>query len=199
MVLRFAQLLSQPAISPEVCLLLLRALGGDACHSNKSCCPPQSPRVTKELVPQRGVHWPCFSLDNIMEWAVLEQVLACHWGCVTRTAIRLASLELTVHMSIHPVVSCSQSNQDDLVCSVQVVVTICGVKVRVLMIPFSCCERSDHGLIFVGDVCLSLVQGSNFRVLVCGILSLSQRDLSEFSSLLPFFISEKFHSTDENK
>ena len=34
--------------------------------------------------------------------------------------IRLTNLELTVHMSIHPVESCSQSNQDDLVCSVQV-------------------------------------------------------------------------------
>ena len=62
-----------------------------------------------------------------MKWAVLEQVLASHWGCVTRTVV---DLELTVHMSIHPVVTCSQSNQDDLVCSVQVVVAICGVKVK---------------------------------------------------------------------
>ena len=76
-----------------------------------------------------------------MEWAVLEQVLTSHWGCVTRTAIRLGNLELTVHMSIHPAVSCSQSNQDDLVCSVQVVDAICGVEVRVLLMPFSCCER----------------------------------------------------------
>ena len=69
-------------------LLLLRTLDGDAHHSNESCCPPQSLRVTKERVPQRGVHWPCFSPDNIMVWTVLEQVLASHWGCVTRTAIR---------------------------------------------------------------------------------------------------------------
>ena len=53
-------------------------LDGDACHSNESCCPPQSLRVTKELVPQRGVLWPCFSPNNIMKWAVLEQALACH-------------------------------------------------------------------------------------------------------------------------
>ena len=87
-----------------------------------------------------------------MEWAVLEQVLASHWGCVTRTVICLASLELTVHMSICPIVSCSQFNQDDLVCSVQVVVAVCGVEVRVLFIPFSCCERLDDGLlIFVED------------------------------------------------
>ena len=56
--------------------LLLRTLDGDARHSNKSCCTPQILRVTKELVPQRGVLWPCFSPDNIMEWAVLGQLLA---------------------------------------------------------------------------------------------------------------------------
>ena len=74
-----------------------------------------------------------------MGWAVLEQVLASHWGCITRIAIRLAHLELTVHMSIHPVVSCSMSNQDDLVCSVQVVVALCGVEVRVVLLSFSFC------------------------------------------------------------
>ena len=86
--------------------LLLRRLDGDAHHSNESCCPPQSLLVTKEL-------WPRFSPDKIMGWADLEQVLASHLDCVTRAAIRLANLELTVHMNIHPVVSCSQSNQDD--------------------------------------------------------------------------------------
>ena len=107
-------------------LLLLQTPDGDVHYSNESCCPPQSLWATKELVPQRGVLWPRFSPDNIMEWAVLEQVLACHWGCFTRTAICLANL--TEHMSIHPVVPCSQSNQDNLVCSVQVVVAICGLK-----------------------------------------------------------------------
>ena len=114
----------------------LRTLDGDACHLNEGCRPPQSLRVTKELFPQRGVLWPCFSPDNIMEWAVLEQVLASHWGCVTRTAIYLASLELTVHMNIYPVVSCPQSNHDDLVCSVEVVVDICWVEVRLFLTPF---------------------------------------------------------------
>ena len=82
--------------------LLLRTLDRDARHSNESCCPPQSLRVTKKLVPRVGVLWPCFSPDNTMEWTVLEQVLASHWGCVTRTAIHLATLELTVHTSNSP-------------------------------------------------------------------------------------------------
>ena len=55
-----------------------------------------------------------------MEGAVSEEVLASHWDSVARTVIGLANLELTVHMSSHPVVSCSQSNQDDLVCSVHI-------------------------------------------------------------------------------
>ena len=49
-------------------------------------------------------------------------------GAVARTAICQTNLELTGHMSIHPVVSCSQSDQDDLVCSVQAVVAICWVE-----------------------------------------------------------------------
>ena len=53
-------------------ILLLRTLDGDARHSNESCCPPQNLRVTEELVPQRGVLWPCYSPDNVIEWAVLE-------------------------------------------------------------------------------------------------------------------------------
>ena len=66
--------------------------------------------------------------------------------------IRLANLELTVHISSHPVASISQANQDDLISSVQAVVAICGDEVRVLLMPFSCCERLDDGLlIFVGD------------------------------------------------
>ena len=76
---------------------LLRMLDGDARHSNESCCPPQSLRVTKVFVSQRGVLWPCFPPDNIMKWAVLKKVLASHQGCVTRITIRLANLELTVH------------------------------------------------------------------------------------------------------
>ena len=67
-----------------------------------------------------------------MKWAVLEQVLVSHRVCVTRTAIRLANLELTVHMRTRPVVFCSQSNEDNMFCSVQVVVAICGAEVRVL-------------------------------------------------------------------
>ena len=130
--------------------ILLQTPDGDAHHLNESCRPQQSLRVIKELVPQRGVLWPCFSPDNIMEWAVLEQVLASHWGCVTRTAIPLANLEPTVHMSIHPVVTCSQPNQDDLVCSVQVVIAIYGFEVRVLLMPWSCHERLDGLFIFVG-------------------------------------------------
>ena len=91
-----------------------------------------------------------------------EQVLASHWGCVIRTVIRLANLELTVHISIHPVVSCSQSNQDDLVCSVQVVVAICGVNVMVLLMPFSCSERLDDGLsIYVGDRFVMLIKATS--------------------------------------
>ena len=82
-----------------------------------------------------------------MEWAVLGQLLASHWGCVTRTAIRPASLELTVHMSIHPVVSCSQYNQDDLVCSFQAVVVVSWVTVKMLLMPFSCGERLNNGLL----------------------------------------------------
>ena len=39
----------------------------------------------------------------------MKQVLASHWSCVARTAIRLANLEPTVHMNIHPVVSCAPS------------------------------------------------------------------------------------------
>ena len=65
--------------------LLLQMLDGDARHLNKSCCPLQSLQFTKELVPQRGARWPCFSPDTI-EWAVLEQVLASHLGCATRAA-----------------------------------------------------------------------------------------------------------------
>ena len=104
---------------------------------------------------------PCFSPGNIMEWAVLEQVLASHWGCVTRTAIRLASLELAVHMSIYSVVSCSQSNHDDLVSPFQVVVVICAVEVRVLLMSFSCCDRLDDGLVFfVGDRLVTLIKAT---------------------------------------
>ena len=62
-------------------------------------------------------------------------------------------------MSIHPVVSCSQSDQDDLVCSVQVVVAIFGVEVRVHLMPVSCCERLDDGfLILVGDRLVRLIK-----------------------------------------
>ena len=42
--------------------------------------------------------------ETILEWAVLGQVLASHRGCATRTAIRLANIELTVHIRNHPVV-----------------------------------------------------------------------------------------------
>ena len=94
-----------------------------------------------------------------MEQAVLEQALASHWSCVTRTAILLANLELTVHENIYPVVSCSQSDQDDLVCSVQVIVAICGVEVRVLFMPSSCCERLyDALLIVAGDRLVMLIK-----------------------------------------
>ena len=64
-----------------------------------------------EFVPQRCVLWTCFFPDRIVECAVSEQLLASHLGCVMRTAIRSTNLELAVYMSIHPVVSCSQSNQ----------------------------------------------------------------------------------------
>ena len=68
---------------------------GDARRSNESCRLPQSLRVTKELVPPRGVLWPCFPPDSVMKWAALEQVLASYQGRVARTAIPLANLELT--------------------------------------------------------------------------------------------------------
>ena len=121
--------------------------------------PPQSLRVTKELVHQGGVRWPCFSSDNI-ERTVLEQLLTGLWSCVTRTAIHLAKLGTTVHVNIRPVVCCSQSNQDDMVCSGQVLVAICGIEVRVFLMPFSCCERFDDGLlIFVGKQICHADQG----------------------------------------
>ena len=46
-----------------------------------------------------------------MEWAVLEQMLASHWGCVARTTIQLAILELT---SIRPVISLIRMTWSDL-------------------------------------------------------------------------------------
>ena len=82
--------------------LLLWMLDGDAGHSNENCSPLQGLQVTKELVSQRGVLWPCFPPDNIVKWAVLEQALVSRWGCVTKTRIRLADLELTIRISIHP-------------------------------------------------------------------------------------------------
>ena len=114
------------------------------------------------FVPQRCVLCPCVSPDNIMEWAVLGRVLASHWGCVTRTAICLASLEITLHMSNHPVVFSCQSGQDDLVCSVQVVVAIDGVEVRVPLMPLSCCGRLDGGfLIFAADRLVMLTKATS--------------------------------------
>ena len=85
-----------------------------------------------------------------MEWAVLEQEVASlcliavwsgqcwsRWWpvsapgrCVTRTAIRLASVDLTVHVSGHPGVCCSRSNQDHWICSVQAQIAVCCVEVR---------------------------------------------------------------------
>ena len=96
-----------------------------------------------------------------MELAVLKQVLASHRGCVTRRVICLTNLVFTVYMSIHPVVSCSQSNQDDLVCSIEAVVAICGVEVRVLLMPFSCCERLDDDLIFAGYRLVMLIKATS--------------------------------------
>ena len=65
-------------------------------------------------------------------------------------------------MDIQPVLSCSQSNQDDLICSVQVVVAICRIEVRVLMMSSSSCERLDDGLlIFVGDRLVMLIKGTS--------------------------------------
>ena len=82
-------------------------------------------------------------------------MLACHWGSVTRTEICLTSLELTVHMSIHTVVSCSQSNQDDLVCYVLAVAVVCWIEVRVLLMSFSHREGLNNG--FIGDRLVMLV------------------------------------------
>ena len=93
-------------------VVLLRTLGGDACHSAKAAVLSTAwgrgggggEGGTKERVPQKGALWPCFSPENIMVWVVFEQVLVSHWCCVPRTVIRLVNFELTVHMSILPVV-----------------------------------------------------------------------------------------------
>ena len=121
--------------------------------------------------PQRGVLWPHFSPDSIVEWTVLKQVLASHWDCVARTVICLNNFEPTVHISIHPVMCCSQSNQDDLVCSVQAVVAICWVEVRTLLMPFSCYENG--GLhIFIGDRLVVLVKATSLFLQGCQLTGL---------------------------
>ena len=64
---------------------------GNTCRLNESRCV-QSLQVTKQLVLQADLVWPCFSRDSIVEWAVLEQVLTGCWGCVARTVIHLTAL-----------------------------------------------------------------------------------------------------------
>ena len=43
-----------------------------------------------------------------MEWAVLEQVLSGHRGCVTGTPVRLTNPECVEYVGVHPVVSMSR-------------------------------------------------------------------------------------------
>ena len=59
-----------------------------------------------------------------MEWAVLEQMLSGHRGCVTGAPVRLTNQEFVEHAGVHPVVSSPESQQDDLVCSVRLVVAV---------------------------------------------------------------------------
>ena len=88
---------------------------------------------------------------------VVEWVSAIYWGCVAKTAIRPSRLEPAVHMKINPVVSCSQSNQNDLICSVQAEVAAWWVEAEVLLWQFSCCERCNNGLVFIRNRLVMMV------------------------------------------
>ena len=49
-----------------------------------------------------------------------------------------------------------------MVCSVQVVVAICGFEVRVLLMTFSCCERLDDDLLIsIGDRLVILINATS--------------------------------------
>ena len=120
---------------------------GDACPSHVCCRSPQGRQVAVEPVPQWGVLRPCFLPENIVEWAALEQVLSGHRGCVTGAPVRLTNLEFVEHVGVHPVVSSPESEQDDLVCSVQLVVAVRRVEIEVLLAPLSRCESLDDGLL----------------------------------------------------
>ena len=76
--------------------------------------------------------------------AVLEKGLAGHGTCVTWAPVRLTNFHLGVHMSMHSVVSSSESKQDDLVSPAQRVIAAILVKVGVLLFHF-CCTKAPSG------------------------------------------------------
>ena len=105
-------------------ILLLRrrrTLDGDACFPHEGGCPPQLLRVAIELVPQKCRFRPHVPPQSIMQSTVLQQVVCSHDVCVAWAHLRLANLELAVHVGVKSVMSSSQPEQNDLFWSVQFV------------------------------------------------------------------------------
>ena len=122
-------------------------------------------------------------------------------GAVLQGQLSLINLDLNVHWSGHPVVSCSQPNQDDWICSVQSVTAvsqiqvsmllipscywICSVQsvtavsqiqVSMLLIPSSCCEGLHDGLLVFTRDRLPLAQVYQLTHLTAALILATSRE-----------------------
>ena len=70
-----------------------------------------------------------------MSGAVLKEVLYVHGPRVTRTHFCLTNFELVVHVSTHSIVACPESEKNDLILSLHLVVVVLFVEVRVFLVP----------------------------------------------------------------
>ena len=118
-------------------LLLCRSLPSHAhaSGSHKYRCPLQGRQVTMELLTQGGLVWPCCAPQSIVKWAVLEQMFCGHRSGVIAEHLRLANPHFVVEMSSQPRMSCSEPEQDYLVCSCLGVLAVRPVVVGMLLTP----------------------------------------------------------------
>ena len=91
-----------PTLKTFFCFLL--SLNGNFSLLHESCCPLiKIQEASIQLYPQQYFNWPPISPASCMIWAVLENVLGCHWSCSTSGEF------------MYSVVPSSQSKDDGLV------------------------------------------------------------------------------------
>ena len=72
---------------------------------------------------------------------------------------------------VHPVVSCSQPDHDDLVCSVQAVVAVCWFGVRMILMPFSFCCSHLCSILKISPCAPQVRAGGSLRVVLEGAVA----------------------------